>query len=865
MAPHESDSLRADPADLHPELALDLAESVLHRDPEACAELLEQVTAASSGRRDPELLGRLAQVRGELHLIWGDLQEAAASFRVALANRLAAGAEVDACRAMIGHAVVRINLGEYGDALRMFWALRRTISGLESTDSAVTVRLHAMVHLWSGEAHTGRGDIPVARHHFDMAEDLASSLGDTGLVAAVAMSRGEALVWAGLPRRASEELTRARARFEELGWRWAAERATLHLAEARACAGDVAASFALLDSIDERVRVAGGFDHARYRTVRAGVLLRAGLAVEAHAEAAAAQLRFAEMGMVDRSARATLVCATASLRMRRADQALLELTSAERLFSECGAQAMREGTLLIRAQVLLEEGQPEAAARLCRELLLGGTERSHPHLGVRARLILARTEAEEPAERLIGEAADLAAHLGVPELRLDVSLARARLHRQHGRPRAALEPLRRAAEGRATWDPVSPIVARGPAGADLVEISEELIGVLLDLDDHAATIEAWQWVCALKNGGFSPLVAPTVAWEPAGGRLTGPLPAHQATGITGLRPYRRHELPPVPDMPVIDYYVLGRDVVAFVVRDGQVHVRRLVGATEETHHALAGWSQERVLVAALGDALESVGSRSLRLLHDILIAPLLDLVADLYEQDASPPTIVGHRHLHAVPFDALVEIGSAPVPAPAVAPQPLTAHAPVLVLAVPDDEAPLIEDEAAMIGRLLPGSDVHIGTDATREVLFARGPEVSLVHIACHGTFRSGNPLFSALHLGDGWLRAVDLVAGGLHLNGATVVLSACGAGGASDLALEPLGLAWAFSEAGAGAVIAALWDVDDAATLELMTHLYHALAAGEEPQRALQSARRALAVTRPHPYHWAGFRYFTLPGGVTR
>lgn len=62
---------------------------------------------------------------------------------------------------------------------------------------------------------------------------------------------------------------------------------------------------------------------------------------------------------------------------------------------------------------------------------------------------------------------------------------------------------------------------------------------------------------------------------------------------------------------------------------------------------------------------------------------------------------------------------------------------------------------------------------------------------------------------------------------------------------------------AGAGAVVVSLWEVDDAATTELMRRFYrHLLTGGEPPATALAAAQRELAA-EPRwsaPYHWAGF-----------
>jgi len=75
-------------------------------------------------------------------------------------------------------------------------------------------------------------------------------------------------------------------------------------------------------------------------------------------------------------------------------------------------------------------------------------------------------------------------------------------------------------------------------------------------------------------------------------------------------------------------------------------------------------------------------------------------------------------------------------------------------------------------------------------------------------------------------------------------------------------GLARAFLEAGAEAVLASLWPVDDEAAFALMASFYRRLAAGEPRATALAGAKRDLrcargrhlVAPRAHPYFWAPF-----------
>ena len=70
----------------------------------------------------------------------------------------------------------------------------------------------------------------------------------------------------------------------------------------------------------------------------------------------------------------------------------------------------------------------------------------------------------------------------------------------------------------------------------------------------------------------------------------------------------------------------------------------------------------------------------------------------------------------------------------------------------------------------------------------------------------------------------------------------------------EWFGLPRAILRAGARAVIASQWDVDDAATAGLMGDVYASLSGGADPAHALASAQAAARAARVHPLDWAGF-----------
>jgi tetratricopeptide (TPR) repeat protein len=174
--------------------------------------------------------------------------------------------------------------------------------------------------------------------------------------------------------------------------------------------------------------------------------------------------------------------------------------------------------------------------------------------------------------------------------------------------------------------------------------------------------------------------------------------------------------------------------------------------------------------------------------------------------------------------------------------------------------------EAARIAALGPrGIEVVSGFEARREWIEA-GDFAGLryLHFAVHGIVDDERPDLSGIVLSlvdesgaplDGFLRLHDI--GNLVLPVELVVLSACETGLGKEVKGEGLiGLVRGFMYAGAPAVIASSWKVDDAATADLMTELYRGLFAGKSPSAALREAQDKVSrIPRfRSPYYWAAF-----------
>ncbi len=157
------------------------------------------------------------------------------------------------------------------------------------------------------------------------------------------------------------------------------------------------------------------------------------------------------------------------------------------------------------------------------------------------------------------------------------------------------------------------------------------------------------------------------------------------------------------------------------------------------------------------------------------------------------------------------------------------------------------------------------GFQATRQQFLAQDLErFQLIHLATHALCIPEQPgcsglvfaLFSETAEQEEPYLSSETIRH-LKLRAKLVVLSACsGADGPLFRGEGLMGLARAFIEAGAGAVLASLWDADDEATAVLMRHFYKALRKGEESAEALQIAKRKMASSHrwSAPRFWAGF-----------
>jgi CHAT domain-containing protein/Tfp pilus assembly protein PilF len=176
--------------------------------------------------------------------------------------------------------------------------------------------------------------------------------------------------------------------------------------------------------------------------------------------------------------------------------------------------------------------------------------------------------------------------------------------------------------------------------------------------------------------------------------------------------------------------------------------------------------------------------------------------------------------------------------------------------------------EADAIASLTPAGEQLEALDFDASKALATSTELGqyrTIHFATHGLLNSSQPVLSAVVLSlvnkhgvpiDGYLFLHDIYNLALHAD--LVVLSACQTGLGKEARGEGLiGLTRGFMYAGAPRVVVSLWEVDDAATSELMSRFYDAMLHRKlRPVEALKNAQNSMSNDPlwSSPYYWAAF-----------
>ncbi|GAB7193421.1 hypothetical protein NUM3379_41310 [Kineococcus sp. NUM-3379] len=353
---------------------------------------------------------------------------------------------------------------------------------------------------------------------------------------------------------------------------------------------------------------------------------------------------------------------------------------------------------------------------------------------------------------------------------------------------------------------------------------------------------------------------------------------------------------PSTPVAVVSYFCTPTGTTCFLLRpDGELRVHRSP-LTRERVEEVARWL--RATFNGDPSAFPPTPPIRRRSPHRRSLDRLDELGAALlgFEDDVAAGTLLcvaAHGPLHLVPFHALRRPGGEPlgerypvVYAPSLSalayslqrdvaePVSGTAFVAGVSAASGDDTDAFEHDDQLFAGRW--DTRVARGPGASPEAVLAGMRDAEIVHLTCHGHFDERDPSRSGLLLGDGASRPPAGLAGLSRMQRNRFLLST------QDIARSPLaarlvtmracstavqgqrnrgdefeGLVRSLLYAGAGAVVASLWNVDEPSSRRMLRVFYERLARGAPAWRALWEAQRHLRACEDepylaHPYHWA-------------
>lgn len=866
---------------------LEQVETLRRTEPAAALVALEAGFSAAIRRADALTRGSLWRTRGHVLRSLRRTREAAAAY--VRAERLYALVPDprEQGRCMIGLVDALMYLGRYPEARRAAARGRRLLE--RSNDRAALARLlNNEGNLWH------RLDLPDrALECYRAAVRSLQRVGDAGSALMIGTNVGNCLSLLGRCDEARRHYTQAHAAHSAAGAHNEALSAAYNLAYLDFLEHHDEAALEGLARVREVAEERGYPSLAALaRLDRAEIFLRMGAHDEAHREAVAAVESCGAIGLHYETAKAEVFSALALYRLGQGEaaragieralkrfdhegnrvwtgEALLGLatvwwrdgnpraaaallSAAGRRFAEAGDHEREASAATLEARTLLASGDLRAARTRLKRAALRGRRRPSPRLrhllltteaqlaraegdiaGARACLLRAAREAERLAARILDEQwrATFWGEWGWPHqelasLELDQGrIAQALEALEAGRGRALVDGQQRRARGRSLPASVRRWAASRQARERARRADDSVAAPINSLAPHA-----------LQR-----------ALEARAPRIV------RATQIRSSVP---------EGTLLIDYLVHGGRLGAITADRDQLrgaaslvteqHLTRLVSALLfRMRSAAFRTAAQRTIDPLIPELLGEVAAHAVwpllpaTLPSGLAIAPSGPLTRMPW---AAMPLPDGRLMCEAMPLVIVpgLRLGLAPAPVPAHGARPL-------VVGVDSGDLASVERECAAVAAAFPSSDVIMGADATVDRFRELAPGASWIHFAGHGGWRADAPHESGLRFADRWLLAGELAE--LRLHARFVTLSACHTARALvHPGEEWFGLTRSFVLAGAGAVVASQWDVEDRATATLMAGLYPRLAQGEPLAQALAATQDEARRSGAHPLDWAGF-----------
>jgi CHAT domain-containing protein len=163
-----------------------------------------------------------------------------------------------------------------------------------------------------------------------------------------------------------------------------------------------------------------------------------------------------------------------------------------------------------------------------------------------------------------------------------------------------------------------------------------------------------------------------------------------------------------------------------------------------------------------------------------------------------------------------------------------------IALADPDGSLPFAQCEAILFAA--NDEQVHTGNAVTQEAVIQALDSDGLLILSMHGDFDEGNPFNSRLFVAGEAFQPLRLLLGQTRLRCHTIILGVCEGGRSRHtLSDEPFGFPAMLLQAGAAAVLAPAWPVDDFASFLFMARLSEHLDSGRGLCRAAAETARWL------------------------
>jgi CHAT domain-containing protein len=317
---------------------------------------------------------------------------------------------------------------------------------------------------------------------------------------------------------------------------------------------------------------------------------------------------------------------------------------------------------------------------------------------------------------------------------------------------------------------------------------------------------------------------------------------------------------------LIDFVSFDGIISAFVIGDKNIHFvadlaseNEIISLLERLQFQFGTLRFGKQNLSAFMPNLKKRSDSYLQKIYEKLIDPIKRFIGEC------DLVVIPAGVLHYVPFHALHdgrkylietrEIVHSPSAAVwrSLSEKPVNKIESALLIGFADEKIPFVNNEIGALRKIFPRAKTFTDKGATFEHYTENAPKFDILHLACHGQYRPDNPMFSSLHLADGFITVRDICS--QNLRAELVTLSACETGLNKVFAGEEIiGLARGFLSAGVRSILLSLWMVNDESTKRLMVNFYTHLQRGYSVPASLQQAQLEFIKDGEHPYYWSPF-----------